>query len=239
MSLTNARMAIKIVLSGSLKISCSMVGLGVAVSGNTVLGQENALRLASMTLPAKAAAADPKPQQDPAQEKPSETSPSDVPQKTRNREPLVLPALTIPNTSIVGVGTGATPEDQVSGRLPATISLPHGSDRFGFWALENKTWLAPVFCHQPVYFEDTMLERHGHERLPCLQPVLSGTRFFSDIVFLPYNAYLQRPLEERYNTGHYRQGSAAPGLRQRAPYDAGAMRFQLLTTGTAVLAVQP
>ena len=159
--------------------------------------------------------------------------------KAKNREPIVLPALSIPNTSIQGVGTGSTPEDKVAGRLPATVPLPYGADRYGFWALDRKSWIAPVFCHQPVYFEETMLERHGHERFPYLQPIVSGATFFSNIAFLPYHSYMQRPLEERHNTGHYRPGSQAPCLRQRAPYDAGAMRLQLLTTGTLVLAGQP
>ncbi len=157
----------------------------------------------------------------------------------KKREPIVLPALSVPNTAIQGVGTGSTPEDVVSGRLPGRISLPFGSDRYGFWALDRKTWVAPVFCHQPVYFEETMLERHGHERFPCIQPIVSGATFFTNIIFLPYQAYLQPPLQERYNTGNYRMGSAAPALRQRAPYDAGALRFQLLTTGTTILAGQP
>jgi hypothetical protein len=159
--------------------------------------------------------------------------------KAMNREPIVLPALSIPNTSIQGVGTGSTPEDFVVGRLPATIQLPYGADRYGFWALDRKTWTAPVFCLQPVYFEETMLERHGQERFPYLQPLVSGATFFSNIAFLPYHSYLQRPLEERYSTGHYRPGSPVPCLRQRAPYDAGALRFQLLTTGTTVLTAQP
>ncbi len=157
----------------------------------------------------------------------------------KKREPIVLPALSVPNTAIQGVGTGSTPEDVVSGRLPSRISLPYGSDRYGFWALDRKTWVAPVFCLQPVYFEETMLERHGHERFPCIQPIVSGATFFTNIIFLPYQAYLQPPLQERYNTGNYRMGSAAPALRQRAPYDAGALRFQLLTTGTTILAGQP
>lgn len=159
--------------------------------------------------------------------------------KATNREPIVLPALSTPNTSIKDVGTGSTPQDFVVGRLPATIQLPYGADRYGFWALDRKTWTAPVFCLQPVYFEETMLERHGQERFPYLQPLVSGATFFSNIAFLPYQSYLQRPLEERYSTGHYRPGSPAPCLRQRAPYDAGALRFQLLTTGTTVLTAQP
>ena len=157
----------------------------------------------------------------------------------KNRGPLLLPALTVPNTSIQRDETDSVPEDLVAGRLPNAMYLPYGPDRYGFWALESKTWTAPVFCHQPLFFEDTMLERHGQERLPCLQPLLSGFRFFSDVVFQPYQAYLHPPLQERASAGHYRPGSTAPCLRQRAPYDAGALRFQLLTTGTAVLAAQP
>ena len=148
--------------------------------------------------------------------------------KTKTFDPMS--ALGIPNIPIL---MGKIPVDKAAGRLPV------GSERYGVWGLDNKTWTPPVFCHQPLYFEDTMLERHGHERLPCIQPILSGARFFYSIAFLPYQAYLQPPLQERYNTGNYRPGSAVPALRQRAPYDAGAMRFQLLTTGTAVLAVQP
>ncbi len=161
------------------------------------------------------------------------------PTATKNRGPLVLPALTVPNTSIHADGTNSVPEDLVSGRLPSAIYLPFGPDRYGFWALESKTWIAPVYCHQPLYFEDTMLERHGQERFPCLQPILSGARFFSDAALQPYHAYLQPPLQERPSAGHYRPGSTAPSLRQRPPYDAGAIRFQLLTTGTVVLAGQP
>ncbi len=174
-----------------------------------------------------------------SESKASESKESRDKATAKKREPLVLPTLSVPNTSVHGVGTGSTPEDAVSGRLPGRIPLPFGSDRYGFWALDRKTWTAPVFCHQPVYFEETMLERHGHERFPCIQPLVSGATFFSNVVFLPYHSYLQPPLREYYNTGHYRPGSAAPALRQRAPYDAGALRFQLLTTGTVILAGQP
>lgn len=161
------------------------------------------------------------------------------PTTEKTRGPLLLPALTVPNTSVQRDGKNSVPEDLVAGRLPVAIYLPYGPDRYGFWALESKTWIAPVYCLQPLYFEDTMLERHGQERFPCLQPILSGARFFSDAALQPYHAYLQPPLQERPSAGHYRPGSTAPSLRQRPPYDAGAIRFQLLTTGTVVLAGQP
>jgi hypothetical protein len=161
----------------------------------------------------------------------------------KDRGPIVLPALTVPNISVSDIGSekakGSTPEDAVAGRLPNIIPLPFGPDRFGQWSLEYKTWTAPVFCHQPTYFEDTMLEQHGHERVPALQPILSGVRFYSAAVFLPYLSYVNPPLKYSYQGDHYRPGSCAPALRQRPPYDKGALRFQLLTTGTAVLTMQP
>ncbi len=228
-----ARMARTTKLLTYLNKSTCIAGLGVAVSCGALQSQENVFRDALVSNAASSQSVD---SRDPASTRATEEKDNS---KAKNREPLVLTALSIPNTSIQGVGTGSAPEDLVAGRLPPTIQLPCGADRYGFWALGSKTWTAPVYCHQPVYFEETMLERHGQERFPCLQPLVSGATFFTNIAFLPYHSYLQRPLEERYSTGHYRPGSPAPCLRQRAPYDAGALRFQLLTTGTAVLTAQP
>ena len=161
----------------------------------------------------------------------------------KDRGPIVLPALNVPNISISEIGSerakGTAPEDAVAGRLPSIIPLPFGPDRFGQWSLDYKTWTAPVFCSQPTYFEDTMLEQSGHERVPALQPILSGVRFYSTVAILPYLSYLNPPLKYSYHSDHYRPGSYTPALRQRPPYDKGAMRFQLLTTGTAVLTMQP
>ncbi len=255
----NARMAKRTQFQTLITRSSCFAGIGVAFSSCCLQAQENVFRPASIQLPAVTSvpvpgsaktiaddAAATKLKDDAANtldsEKASkikdESAKASEP-KPKNREPIVLPNLSIPNTSVQGVGTGATPEDVVGGRLPPRITLPYGSDRYGFWALDTKTWTAPVFCHQPLYFEDVMLERHGQERFPCAQPIVSGARFFSNVAMLPYKSYLQRPLEDRYSTGYHRPGSAAPCVRQRAPYDAGAMRFQLLTTGTAVLAGQP
>ena len=254
----NARMAKRNQFHTFLTRSGCFAGMGVAFSSCCLQAQENVFRPASIQLPAVTSVPVPGSTKTIAEdagaksnEEAAKTLDSEIAskikdeaakvseQKGKNREPIVLPNLSVPNTSIQGVGTGATPEDVVAGRLPPRIPMPYGADRYGFWALDTKTWTAPVFCHQPLYFEDVMLERHGQERFPCAQPLVSGARFFSNVAFLPYKSYLQGPLEDRYSTGYHRPGSAAPCVRQRAPYDAGAMRFQLLTTGTAVLAGQP
>jgi hypothetical protein len=157
----------------------------------------------------------------------------------RNKEPLRVGSLSIPNTSIAGIGTGTTPEDATDGRLPDPMPLPYGPDREAGWSVKTKHWVAPVYCHQPTYYEDVMLEHHGHERCVVLQPVLSGARFYTGIFFTPYLATLRPPLQDIPSTGHYRPGSCAPALRQRAPYDPTAMKVQAAATAAGVVALQP
>ena len=157
----------------------------------------------------------------------------------RSKEPLRVGALSIPNTSISGIGTGTTPEDATAGRLPTPMPLPYGPDREAGWSVKTKHWVAPVYCHQPTYYEDVMLEHHGHERCVALQPVLSGARFYTGIFFTPYLATLRPPLQDIPSTGHYRPGSCAPALRQRAPYDPTAMKVQAAATAAGVVALQP
>jgi hypothetical protein len=157
----------------------------------------------------------------------------------RSKEPLRVGSLSIPNTSIAGIGTGTTPEDATDGRLPDPMPLPYGPDREAGWSVKTKHWVAPVYCHQPTYYEDVMLEHHGHERCVALQPVLSGARFYTGIFFTPYLATLRPPLQDIPSTGHYRPGSCAPALRQRAPYDPTAMKVQAAATAAGVVALQP
>ena len=155
------------------------------------------------------------------------------------QERLQVKPLKIPNTSIEGIGTSRTPVDLTLGRLPAPIPLPYGPDRDYGWTYSGKYWIAPVFFHQPTYYEDIMLENHGHERCPPLQPMLSGARFYSGLFFTPYLYCLDGPFEDVASVGRYRPGSIAPALRQRAPYDPYALGTQALATGSGVMLLKP
>lgn len=224
----------------SLDRCCCIAGLSIVVSCSALHAQENFFRVVTTQSPVVTIVPQSKNVIVTSSDDPKDTNTVNQVQSTsKNSGPLVLQALTVPNTFIQTDGTNSVPKDLTDGRLPSAIYLPYGPDRYGFWDLESKTWIAPVYCLQPLFFEDAMLERHGQERFPCLQPLLSGTRFFSDLALMPYNAYLHPPLQERPSAGHYRPGSVPPCLRQRVPYDAGAIRLQLLTTGTVVLAAQP
>ena len=94
-------------------------------------------------------------------------------QNVRGLEPLRVKPLVSPNTSLSGIGTGITPQDAIAGRLPDPIPLPYGPDREGGSFLSSKAWVAPVYCHFPTYYEDVMLEQHGHERC-CSLPRVAG-----------------------------------------------------------------
>ncbi len=63
-----------------------------------------------------------------------------------------------------------------------------------------RCWRGAQFCHRPLYFEDICLERWGicHS---CLQPAISGIKFFGTALLLPMNmchtpphSYVRTPL---------------------------------------------
>jgi hypothetical protein len=161
---------------------------------------------------------------------------TDVAKPTVAQAPIELGELKVPNLSIEDIGTGDVPDDVTTDRLPDPIALPMGPER-GVFALNTKEWYQPGFCYQPLYFEDIMLERHGHERYPCLQPFISTAKFFGSVPLAPYKWTLQRPLEDRHSLGNYRPGTPAPLLRQRLPYDPIAIRNQIGASAAAAVAI--
>jgi hypothetical protein len=90
------------------------------------------------------------------------------------------------------------------------------------WEKKVFTWQASHLRHRPVYFEDTMLERHGHTRRPAVQTVVSGVRFFATFPLLPYAMTVEPPRPATSTLGHFRPGSQAPSLLQRPPIQADA-----------------
>jgi hypothetical protein len=80
-----------------------------------------------------------------------------------------------------------------------------------------------------------MLERHGHVRWGCFQPVASGARFFATIPMLPYLMTINEPCDCEYTLGYYRPGSCAPALVQRPPYDRRALVMEGLVVGGVVI----
>jgi hypothetical protein len=89
------------------------------------------------------------------------------------------------------------------------------------WPTLSYSWEASATCHNPLYFEDVNLERYGYSH-GILQPLISGGRFFTTVVFLPYKIVAHPPGEIIYPLGYYRPGDAAPPVRQIEPIKLSA-----------------
>jgi hypothetical protein len=136
--------------------------------------------------------------------------------------------VTSPNTNTEAVGTGLLPDNIAAISAPSSIGLPDGAVRG--MATQQVYWQPADVCHFPVYFEDAMLERHGHVRWGHAQPVVSGVKFLSTIPILPYLTTMHPPCEPRYNLGHFRPGTCAPVLMDHVPWDRRAATVQALST---------
>ena len=80
-----------------------------------------------------------------------------------------------------------------------------------------------------------MLERHGHQRFPALQPFVSGARFFGTVPALPYLMAVTPACDYEYSLGYFRSGSRTPGFLQRPPLDRrGVINEAAWVTGAII-----
>jgi hypothetical protein len=92
-------------------------------------------------------------------------------------------------------------------QLPGTHRLWNGTMFY---------WQASLLNHQPLYFEDVNLERHGFT-YGCWQPFVSAAKFFGTIPAMPYLAVAEPSQIPRYTLGETRPGSHAPYVRECPP----------------------
>ena len=99
-------------------------------------------------------------------------------------------------------------------------------------------WKASALATKGAYFEDTQLERYGHTKVgPVLQPIVSGAKFFGNVVILPYRMGVHPPNECVYTLGHYRAGSCAPYMVEPFPISPRGALFQAGAVTGVLLAV--
>ena len=97
----------------------------------------------------------------------------------------------------------------------------------------SKAWEASNFAHNPLYFEETQLERYGNRR--PLQAIYSGLHFFGTIPFLPYKVGADCPRDCIYTYDTYRPGDCVPYDIEHRPLDKkGLFNQALWTTAIAV-----
>jgi len=130
------------------------------------------------------------------------------------------------NVSMQDLGTGLLPEGSDRNNQLQPILLPTGYERGAAYKVVQ--WQPSMICHYPLYFEDAMLERHGHVRFGCFQSLAAGAKFFGTLPLLPYLHTLKPKHECQYALGHYRAGSQAPLVRDHLPWDRKAAVVEAL-----------
>jgi hypothetical protein len=151
---------------------------------------------------------------------------------------LSLPPISASTTATDTIGNGSLPKSFASEETSAeTPLLEQISQRDPQWGWSSYQFVAANTFSHPLYFEDVMLERHGHERFPLLQPMVSGTRFIATVPMLPYLMTVRPPCDIEYKMGHFRAGDRVYPYLQRPPYvrDAAIVEAAAIAGGIIAL----
>lgn len=116
----------------------------------------------------------------------------------------------------IKLSPGPTPMDCTDPVFEASAGLPARTSQGCFTEFQ---WCPTDLYFEPLYFDDTPLERYGQTPCPLLQPAISAAHFFTVFPTLPYRMGIDRPCDRVYSLGYYRPGSPTPCLRQRLPFE--------------------
>ena len=100
---------------------------------------------------------------------------------------------------------GNLPEDRARAQFAPLVPRTHLPGTHRSWNGMTYSWNASLLNHQPLYFEDVNLERHGFS-YGAWQPLVSGTKFFSTLPALPYLMVARPPAELEFTLGETRAG---------------------------------
>ncbi len=110
----------------------------------------------------------------------------------------------------------------------ANTKSPHESELVLQGSLERNHSIIPVYwqasnvSHNPLYFEDSGLERNGHSFSDAVQPFVSVGKFGAQVVALPYSMALDPVWKRETPLGHYRPGECAPKRHLALPINGRA-----------------
>ncbi len=111
---------------------------------------------------------------------------------------------------------GELPPDHAGQKFDDLPTQAHAPGTHRLWCGTSFYWQSSLLNHQPLYFEDINLERHGFSH-GCWQPLISGGLFFSRLPALPYLMTAQPPHETQFTLGETRPGNHACYVCERPP----------------------
>lgn len=106
---------------------------------------------------------------------------------------------------------------------PEPFPMPTTGSLERFFPQMEYYWTASNLYHNPLYFENPVLERYGHVHFhDCVEPAFSMARFGVQLIGLPYQMALDTACRRQYALGWYRPGDFAPKLLYQPPLNARA-----------------
>lgn len=106
---------------------------------------------------------------------------------------------------------------------PPDSALPTVGSPERFHGEKMYHWEASNLVYNPLYFEDTRLERYGQHAWGPLQSIKSVALFAGQFASLPYQMALDPVHECVSPLGFYRPGEAAPCLKRSIPWNGKAL----------------
>jgi hypothetical protein len=137
-----------------------------------------------------------------------------------------------------GKPLGDMPPDVASAVLTRQAQTNGGNCRRD-WPRVCFHWEPSGLCYQPLYFEETNLERYGYSPrgLRLVQPLLSAGNFFLTVPLLPYKMAAQPPRQEIYTLGQYRPGSPVPYRINRPQFRLAGVVAEAAAIGGLILLI--
>lgn len=89
------------------------------------------------------------------------------------------------------------------------------------WQMPQAQWSPTGLWHNPLYFEEPNLERHGLT-FGVAQPAVSAAHFLGNVAALPYHMAIRHPQDCVYSLGDCRPGDPVPYYRYREPFNKHA-----------------
>lgn len=122
----------------------------------------------------------------------------------------------------ISLPEGSLPTDTAKESFSKVTPRMHVPGTGRNWCAVTFQWNASLLNHQPLYFEDVNLERHGYS-WGLAQPAVSGAKFMGTVLALPYLMTAYPPHLNRYDLGNARPGSPTPYVHQRVPLHLDAV----------------
>jgi hypothetical protein len=123
-----------------------------------------------------------------------------------------------------GTGAAGGPTDYSQDLFSTTMDPTVGRSLNG--PITTRHWQAAELWHQPLYFDDPLLERYGQTPLPRMHAAISAAHFFGTLPVLPYKMAMDHPRDCVSTLGYYRPGSPAPCLNEQLPWDWRAFTWE-------------